>query len=1109
MSIHEIKSLINSNSRPNKSLGYSTLLLLQEQSTNDLSSLQSLADVSPTLISTIIVDVSDDDEEIAAQALKCLGFMIYHPSIVSLIQADDVRMILEALAKVIVSTRMKSVCNIGVWCISMQQFNTSFLDASFQPALRAVIYALENPVGSLSTSFEAMQAIIKLATQLTEKMRESSHIWTPPIYRRLLSIDKRERDMSERCLLKTIGTIFPPSAALSKAVADDIRSKLLAGMSDLLNQGMKVQTLHAWGWYIRLLGSYAMKYRRLINNMLKIPEQTFSDPNSQIQISSLVAWEALIDALVHPVALTCESDGAIENGFQQVQICAGKNRDTLASGLSKSIKLIMTPLVGIISSKCDDSVHLSCLNTWSCLLQKLGTFISHPSMIEHVLDPIFYAIFHMGPDSDSVWLWNLCLDMLDEFILAKCGGLQESSSQVNVNHHSLDRTSIPGSTISSKCSWRCPIKWPACPIDQLGFFVKMISILISRASVTSMTPENRSLACHAALRIFRSLLKRIQIEFKSLSISYNDIMMCLTTILMFIKKTSEGINSEGSSIDQLYLASFRLIEVVIEELEPSLLGCPLYKVALDIRSIEKPHQVNVRCDKLLHINCVAHLDMVSPSVYLVVLYISLVILSTSNAQKMELILPGLPKFFKVLLCTHDALENLYIINGLLYKHVGDKYLQIWLAVAEGLKECIHDLKDLSLCQMDTDCNGYLPLCHLLLYPFVVCSDALQKFCIDKATGSWDIVESKLKLKDVTVTWMSLYNAICASNLKQSAMNSFSEDLFSLLNKCMGDDVFVLGGGAEPDLSYKDLDSDLLSFCGNAVTCALEQILILAATSEESKDKLFSGITSRWEFASRFLKMSRAKMDTDPSTALLVTSRVLSALAGVVSRLHSAQTILSLVEKITCPLLQWLSLEEMQDGNAKDQLQSLWAEILSCLRRSQPPIVFDSTFLKLQAPLLQITLDHPNPTISALTIAFWNNTYGERINLDYPENLLDLLDKLSRHKRINLHKKSFPFLVKCYSVPDEVSQRYRVTAKNARSSKRVELMDGSQNQFEHKDEQCSRSKRRRSELTENQKEVRRAQQGRGMDCSGHGPGIRTYTAVDFSQGNEDSQESQEF
>lgn len=71
-----------------------------------------------------------------------------------------------------------------------------------------------------------------------------------------------------------------------------MKQKLLSGMKDLINQGMKVQTIQAWGWFIRLLGSQAMKKNRhLINNMLKIPELTFPDHNPQVQIASLVFLE--------------------------------------------------------------------------------------------------------------------------------------------------------------------------------------------------------------------------------------------------------------------------------------------------------------------------------------------------------------------------------------------------------------------------------------------------------------------------------------------------------------------------------------------------------------------------------------------------------------------------------------------------------------------------------------------------------------------------------------------------------------------------------------------------------------------------------------------------
>lgn len=64
-------------------------------------------------------------------------------------------------------------------------------------------------------------------------------------------------------------------------------------------------------------------------------------------------------------------------------------------------------------------------------------------------------------------------------------------------------------------------------------------------------------------------------------------------------------------------------------------------------------------------------------------------------------------------------------------------------------------------------------------------------------------------------------------------------------------------------------------------------------------------------------------------------------------------------------------------------------------------------------------------------------------------------------------------------------------------------------IEQKGQVSASPKRGWSMLTEHQKEVRRAQQGREWDCGGHGPGIRTYTNVDFSQGNDELPETQDY
>lgn len=67
-----------------------------------------------------------------------------------------------------------------------------------------------------------------------------------------------------------------------------MKKNLLLAMKELLGQGMKIPCLQAWGWFVRLLGPYAIKNKNLVNEMLKVVEQTFSDFDSQVQIASLV-----------------------------------------------------------------------------------------------------------------------------------------------------------------------------------------------------------------------------------------------------------------------------------------------------------------------------------------------------------------------------------------------------------------------------------------------------------------------------------------------------------------------------------------------------------------------------------------------------------------------------------------------------------------------------------------------------------------------------------------------------------------------------------------------------------------------------------------------------
>ncbi|KAL6548575.1 hypothetical protein OROGR_008996 [Orobanche gracilis] len=785
--IDEIKGLLSSQ---DKGMAYVKLLRLQETSAVESLALETLAYSCHAILPSTVLDISDSDEEIAAQALKCLGFMIYHPTIVASIGGDDAHVIIQSLVKVITTTKIK----VRVWCVSVQQFSPTLLDQHFQPLLRAVIHALDNPIGSLSVTFEAMQAVVKLACLLTEKMRTMSSLWSPPIYRRLISVNKIDRDMSERCLLKIMPIICPPPFTLSKALALDMKKKLLLSVKELLDQGMKIQSLQAWRWFIRLLGPFATKDKRLVNDMLKILEQTFSDSDSQVQIASLVSWEGLIDALIDPGFQTgLTSSSALGPDVQVLKTSECNNTQIKADRCSKRIKLIMSPIIGIMSSKCDVSVRASCLSTWSYLLHKLEASASCQLVIKTVWEPIIEVVFQVGPDDKNIWLWNFCLDLFDTLIL---GGNQHTLGNL-YNQEPLQfspKNTIGGHLASGKCPLRhYPLNCSPWDLSELESFIQMISILVNRNSNPTDTLEFRRLASDAALRLFGSLLEAVQKALRCVSISYD--------------------------------------KVVTKRLEPSILESPLYKVCLEIKCSEKLEQATeIRCPTVTHICFMDFEDKVLPIVYVGTLYFFVIVHFSMETPEYDSLLQRMEEYFKFLLSSCNPQEVLRAFTYLLYKNTTFNSLHIWVVLGNCLKEFLDSQKDQPVLKMETDTISYSMILHLLSYP----------------VASWSLFPTKLELQIVIDAWTSLYvsvNQASQSVHSDEPSKSFSGDLCAMLNGCIDDqNALAVGMGTELDLEEKKCKEEkkcnygFFVLCGNISICVLEQL----TWSMSSKGRHYDG-----------------------------------------------------------------------------------------------------------------------------------------------------------------------------------------------------------------------------------------------------------------------------
>lgn len=1107
--LEEIKTLILSPTKSEKSFAYSTLQHLQEQSSNVSTLIPSLLESTRTLLSSIITDIRDADsdanEEIVTLALKCLGFMIYHPSFVAVIPNEYVDQVLESLARLIMTTKVKLVCNLGVWCISIQQLDASSLACHFNSLLMAIVHSLDNPTGSLSTTFEAIQAVTKLATQISEKMRDTSSVWAPPIYRRLLSADKREREMCLRCLLKTESLIVPPQLDLSKAIVKDMKLRLLPGMKELLKHGKKVQALQAWRWFVCILGSYSLKTRHLVNEMLKVPEQTFSDPDPQVQNASLVAWEGLIDALVYLPSKVCgpaicqhQVEHNRENSMDSSEVIGGIVQ---TGGYSKSLKLIMMPLIGIMTSKEDSSIQSSCLRTWCYLLHKLDSLVNDPHILDTVVDPMFKVAFNIGLQDRNIWIWRFCINLLQDFIQAKITSVDYGSlDQVGCNLS--DRISDSGTHVSGEYSLKnYSVKWLPWDSQQMDFLARTLQMIFNQVAVSTPGLENRRLVADTVLRMFHSFLKGVRTELAKSSTTYDTVMQSINAVLMFVKTACEAALHGNNATNDFQLTCLRLLGAVNLELDSSILGSPLYKVSLDLKYIsDLGLEGENRCKMLMGTSPIGLMDMVPPVIYLT-RYFLVVVQVSYKTDRTVCTLQEAYNYFNNLLSAYDSLEVIHAIVALLYIYIEHNSLLVWTTIAKTLRDYINDAKDLLPLEIQTASPGSLTVCHLMLYPFVVCSSQKPLSEVKHSNSSIDSFVSSVNLvfEEVTELWVSLYCLINSSHLLElPRRNLFAEDLCLSLKGFL--QRIVMSEGV--NTSNNSQDHHLLSLCGDVAKCILENLHIDKVTPEAIKygHTGDSGITNCLEFAAWVMKLLWIKNGEAHENVTM--SRLFPPLTHFVGCLQWQEDIFSLIKVLCDPLLLWLSNMEINCENIKHQLQLLWTEIIRSLQRSWPAIIFNSSTLKLQSPLLAKTLDHPNPSISEPTIAFWNSAYGDQTDLDFPPCLLHVLDKLSRLQKIKVIKKENQRALARDDPSLEIvnaQHRYRVTATLQTCSKRVELS-------ENKLPPCQ--KRKRSELTEHQKEVRRAQQGKRRDCSGHGPGIRTYTSVDFSQGNDDSQDSQD-
>ncbi|PNT76424.1 hypothetical protein BRADI_1g48030v3 [Brachypodium distachyon] len=854
---------------PDRATAYARLLHLQRACADDPSAAADLAAASPSaLLPLLLRDAADHDEAVAASALKCLGFALYHPVLVSTIPGQMAQLVLTTLVQLIMTTRMKAICNLGVWCISIQQLDPLIIEDRATPLLTAIVYAIDNPFGSLSTTFEAAQATMKLASQIPKGMWDLSSIWVPTIYRRLLSADKTERDMAERCLVKVSSVVLPPHSLLCKEVASDLEQNLLSCMINMLDDhSKKIQAVKSWGWFISLLGASVVSTKSLLNKILKVPEQLFTDPDPQVQIATMVAWRNLVDAFFVPQAS--------ENMVQGTVISPIEPRAHASSWL-KRIRLIMMPLCGVLSRSHNIALSFSCLSTWHYLLYKLGDLINHLSILEAAFGPVLKIIFSIGLDNQNKTLWSFCINLFHDFISVRVRHMSSPQGYLCVppNQNLLPQTCMHLKALLDVHH----IEWLPWDIATFDFQLEILGSIVNPELLQNMTVEVTATIMDSATQIFTLLLQGVRVECES-KVAHDNAKICITKVCKFVKKVFLDLLGKQKSNGSAVLVQFGLqfVKCCVDELGHSLLASGKYELCLDIEHI-KEMQYAECSPKLFYpmVRPLSYMEMVSPVVYLTALSVSIVAqftgeLSDGHAEQLALIFSS-----------SDFSENFRAAVAFLYMQIMRpvdsrlriKWLMVWNKVAKRLNEQI-----IFYLKLSCGASGDDVLYQFLCYPFLALLSPGRMSTLRNAGNSSE--ECLPVTQDLEVELViEVYRSLCTpNNGSDAAYMAFLEHLFEYLVSMIDENMSVVQANLEY-CSEKFKNITILSVLAKLVIELLVNARILnyasqgsKVTSEESAEGTRSNLLlSYLKLANRFMRLSGLALKANPASQHQVTSR---------------------------------------------------------------------------------------------------------------------------------------------------------------------------------------------------------------------------------------------
>ncbi|KAL6056064.1 sodium/potassium/calcium exchanger 1 isoform X4 [Balamuthia mandrillaris] len=964
------------------------LVKRQEASQDSGEALRPLVSQLPTLIPVLLAISSPNPNAPSSKgvqlSLRTLGYLLHNPALAKHLSESLCQETLSHLTGIVTATKDKSMCNLALWCLAVQQLplGQEQVLSELLPCLAQLLHPEHPRMPSSTIQMEAIHVLSRLLYQTADSMRRHALTWLPSFYYHLFSDQPNIREAAELCMKVAVPVLLSnegkAATAVSRRVFTDLNGGLVLKFDKFLedehdakttnNNSKTVFALRVWSYFVLLLGKQLFN-QSLIKALLQIPSVTFNHPNPVVRASTWNAWRSLID-----------------NTGQDLNVLVNSN---------SRISLIMKPFLKSIASEENKRVRMSCFRTWTHLLGLLGSSLD--SVYDRVVLPVLNLFLQCTDPSFRITLCHFVAEMI---VSTDDISAMESDDSVIMTEENEESKKEKKKQVK-----RAYLSNSAFVFSQMDYLLNEVYLSFLRLVDYNSTAEQM------VWKLWESMLKRITnvlaMDDDAIVDDCDLVRKAVRQTTSFVVTLLHNLASSSSSSHQ-FANPLKLLCRLFASLQ-SILPTSIF-ISSDytpLSSSSSPSSTSA-ASPLKHVldSCPSTLD---ERCALVSFFRATLSLSSSSSAPLSIFSKGNHSYYNRLLQllfqmtpSHGQLPLIVTIQHVLLKQengvtqvvLNQRNALIWLTVASMLKQYMDGSNSNTDSQVDPWSHSHNTAMLTLLFPLSLHSlTSTQEAALTEANENNKKEKSSRLYEEVFVAWRSLFKCFYRIALLRNE-HTACVDLFS------SHALLLLDSSSSSPSSW--FDGDMLGRC----LCTIVEFSKDDATELPLCDKRHTKPSSFFMLLNAIVCQECQRLaSANRLSERPITRKVLEALTLALECINSKAELECLLHgsSLLYTITSWLQHQNVVSCSThlKTSVDSLWDAFLICLKSNVPASHFDTPFLLLLYQPLAEALGSKRRHIKNSSLTFWNDTFGVRKELVYPNEISAVLRNLRGKVHLNL------------------------------------------------------------------------------------------------------------